>query len=368
VIAVVYTLMSEAVETIVVSVDPERPDPAIVRRAAEVLRRGGLVAFPTETVYGLGANALDAGAVAKIFAAKGRPAADPLIVHIAAPAQLDVVAQEIPALARELARDFWPGPLTLVLRRRAAVPANVAAGRDTVAVRMPAHQVALALAEAAGVPIAAPSANLFTRPSPTLAAHVLEDLGGRIDMLLDGGPTPIGIESTVLDLTRDPPALLRPGGVSIEALQRHIPALAFEPRYVASHEDAPAQASPGMLLKHYSPRAELILFAGESERALARMRAAALAARAGGRRVGVMGPDEEIGQFAALGADIAPLGPRADLALVGRRIFAGMRDLDRRGADVILVRGFERAGIGLAIWDRLVRAAEGNVVDVDLDE
>jgi L-threonylcarbamoyladenylate synthase len=351
--------------TIVLAVDPDRPDPAVIARAAAVLRRGGLVVFPTETVYGLGANALDEAAVAGIFAAKGRPAADPLIVHIAAAAQLDDVAAEIPPLARELAAAFWPGPLTLVLRRRAVVPLNVTAGRDTVAVRVPAHAVALALVAAAGVPVAAPSANLFTRPSPTQAGHALEDLAGRVDLILDGGPTPIGIESTVLDLTQERPALLRPGGISVEALRSYIPDLQFEPAYVESHDQAPAQAAPGMLLKHYSPRARLTLFTGTPDRLLARMRQAALAAIAAGRRVGVMAPDEEAGAFAALGAEVAPLGPRDDLALIGRRIFAGMRDLDGRGVDVILVRGFAREGLGLAIWDRLVRAAEGQVIDVE---
>src|SRR6266540_2143822 len=273
--------------TIIIRVDSIAPDASAIRQAAATLLGGGLVAFPTETVYGLGANALDAAAVQRIFAAKGRPASDPLIVHIAALDQLDSVAQDVPALAHTLARAFWPGPLTLVLKRRPAIPATVAAGRNTVAVRIPNHAVPLALARAAGVPIAAPSANLFTRPSPTTAAHVLEDLDGRIDLLLDGGPTPIGLESTVLDLTSAQPTLLRPGGVSIEALRQHIPDLIFVPRYVEHNPAAPTPASPGMLLKHYSPRAELLLFAGRPERAVARMRQAAQEAIAAGLIVGV---------------------------------------------------------------------------------
>jgi L-threonylcarbamoyladenylate synthase len=349
--------------TLIIRVDPSAPDAAAIRQAAEILLRGGLVAFPTETVYGLGANALDAAAVQRIFIAKGRPASDPLIVHIATLDQLDSVAEDVPALARTLAQAFWPGPLTLVLKRRAAIPATVSAGRDTVAVRIPDHAVPLALARAAGVPIAAPSANLFTRPSPTNAAHVIEDLDRRIDLLLDGGPTPIGLESTVLDLTSAQPTLLRPGGVSIEALRQYIPDLSFTPRYV--EHDSAAPASPGMLLKHYSPRAELLLFAGPPERALARMRQAALAAIKRGERVGVMLPNEEIGTFADLAVVIIPLGPREDMSQIGRRIFASMRELDQRGMERILVRGVERTGIGLAIWDRLVRAAEGQVIDAD---
>ena len=349
--------------TLTIRVDPTAPDATAIRQAAEILLRGGLVAFPTETVYGLGANALDAAAVQRIFVAKARPASDPLIVHIAAIKQLDSVAEDVPALAHTLAQAFWPGPLTLVLKRRAAIPAAVSAGRDTVAVRVPAHAVPLALAHAAGVPIAAPSANMFTRPSPTTAAHVLEDLDRRIDLLLDGGPTPIGIESTVLDLTSAQPALLRPGGVSIEALQQYIPDLAFVPRYI--EPDSVAPASPGMLLKHYSPRAELLLFAGMPARALVRMRQAALASIQRGERVGIMLPNEDIGTFDDLAVIIIPLGPRADMNQIGRRIFASMRALDKQGVERILVRGVERTGIGLAIWDRLVRAAEGRVIEAD---
>jgi L-threonylcarbamoyladenylate synthase len=352
-------------KTIILHVDPAAPDPTAIGRAAQVLLRRGLVAFPTETVYGLGANALEQAAVQKIFAAKGRPASDPLIVHIASAEQLPSLAASVPPLAQALAQAFWPGPLTLVLERGPAVPANVSAGRDTVAVRVPNHAVPLALIRAAGVPIAAPSANLFTRPSPTTSAHVLEDLGGRIDLLLDGGPTPIGLESTVLDLTGAQPALLRPGGVPIEALRRHIPDLSFTPRYLEPDVAEQAPASPGMLLKHYSPRAELLLFAGPPERAIARMRQAAQEAIAAGKIVGVMAPNQELSAFADLAVVITPLGPREDMDQIGRRIFASMRELDRRGVERILVRGVERAGIGLAIWDRLLRAAEGRVVEAN---
>jgi L-threonylcarbamoyladenylate synthase len=354
-----------SISTKTLIVNPVSPEPAVIYDAASVIRRGGLVAFPTETVYGLGANALDADAVRKIFAAKGRPDSDPLIVHIATFAELDEVAEQIPPLARELATAFWPGPLTLVLMRRSIVPANVSAGRETLAVRIPAHSVAQALCGAAGVPIAAPSANLFAHTSPTTAAHVLEDLAGRIDLLLDGGPTPIGLESTVLDLTRSPPALLRPGGVALEQLQLLIPDVVYAPQYVAAHKQAHGPASPGMLLKHYSPRAELQLFAGAPERVLARMREVAQGALATGRSVGIMAPDEEIAQFEGLAAQLARLGPRDDLGQIGQRIFSSMRELDRCGVDLILVRAFAREGIGLAIWDRLLRAGEGRVVDVE---
>jgi L-threonylcarbamoyladenylate synthase len=251
-----------------------------------------------------------------------------------------------------------------VLRRRALVPANVAAGRDTVAVRMPNHRVPLDLARVAGVPIAAPSANLFTRPSPTLAQHVLDDLRGRVDLVLDGGPTPIGLESTVLDLTQDPPVVLRPGGVPVEALRMYIPSLTFQPTYLKGNDETANQAAPGMLLKHYSPSAEIILFTGPADRVLAEMRVMAERLIGAGKRVGVMAADEDSGDFAALDVWLATLGARHDLPRVGQRIFASMRELDSQGVDVILVRGLDREGIGLAIWDRLVRAAEGRVIEV----
>jgi len=225
--------MPYSAETKIVQVDPHQPNPETIAQAAQILRAGGLVAFPTETVYGLGANALSAEAVSRIFAAKERPASDPLIAHIADMDQVDQIAINIPLLTDQLAAIFWPGPLTLVLTRHPdVVPANVSAGRDTVAVRMPAHPVAKKLIIAADMPIAAPSANLFSRPSPTTAQHVLADLRGRVDLILDGGATPVGVESTVLDLTQNPPVVLRPGGVSVEALREFIPDVRHTPHYL----------------------------------------------------------------------------------------------------------------------------------------
>jgi L-threonylcarbamoyladenylate synthase len=205
--------------TQILHVDPNNIDPDLIQKAAEVLRSGRLVAFPTETVYGLGANAFEAVAVAKIFVAKGRPATDPLIVHIADRGQLGEIVAEMPEIAQRVADRFWPGALTLILKRGSRIPLNVTANQETVAVRMPDHAVALALIRAAGVPVAAPSANLFSRPSPTSADHVMQDLNGRIEMVLDGGTTTLGLESTILDLTGDMPKVLRPGGVSLEALR-----------------------------------------------------------------------------------------------------------------------------------------------------
>ena len=240
-------------DTQILTVDPAAPDPAAIRRAAEILRAGGLVAFPTETVYGLGANALDPAAVARIFAAKGRPATNPLIVHVADPDDVLNVAADWPATAAALAARFWPGPLTLVVPKKANVPDGVTAGGPTVAVRCPAHAVARALIRAAGVPVAAPSANRSNQLSPTRAAHVLKGLNGRIDMVLDGGPCPGGIESTVVDATGDVVRLLRPGLITVPMLE------AVVGRVEVGVKAGGAARSPGQLAKHYSPECELRL-------------------------------------------------------------------------------------------------------------
>jgi L-threonylcarbamoyladenylate synthase len=252
-------------ETRILTVDPRLPEIEAMARAAAVLRGGGLVAFPTETVYGLGANALDPEAVAAVFRAKGRPAHNPLIVHVAEAAAARRVAADWPEEAARLARQFWPGPLTLVLPRRDGVPDGVTAGGPTVAVRVPAHPVALALLRAAGLPVAAPSANRSGQLSPTRAEHVLRGLGGHIDLVLDGGPTPGGIESTVLDVTCHPPRLLRPGLVGRAALEAVVGPLLFPTP--AGPDPAAALRSPGMLARHYAPRTPLeCVEAGAAER------------------------------------------------------------------------------------------------------
>lgn len=350
--------------TEILPVNPQAPEPERIRQAAQLLRAGGLVAFPTETVYGLGANALDPQAVARIFAAKGRPAADPLIVHLSAFAQIETVGREIPPAAEELARRFWPGPLTLVIRKQPIIPDNVTAGQETVAVRVPANPIALALIEAAGVPIAAPSANLFGRTSPTSAQHVLDDLGGRIDLILDGGPTRIGLESTVLDITCSPPRLLRPGGVPFEQLKRLLPDLVLHTVY-ETEGAAKGLRSPGALLKHYAPRARLTLLEGGREACLKRMKTLTSELSAGGQRVGLLVVQEDAEALSGLPAEQIVLGRESDLEQVGRSLFAALRELDRRGVEAILVRMPPKTSLGLTIWDRLYRAAQGNILAVE---
>ena len=337
-------------------VNPASPDRGLIQAASEMIRRGRLVAFPTETVYGLGANALDDQAVDRIFRAKDRPANDPLIVHIARLEQLTEVARAIPESAVDLCQRFWPGALTLVLKKQTQIPANLTAELDTVAVRIPDHPIALALLRQANVPVAAPSANIFSRPSPTSAQHVMDDLAGRVDMILDGGPTAIGVESTILSLVEEAPRVLRPGGVSLEALRQAAPQVIYQPTYLAEDAAAP---SPGTLLKHYAPRARVILFQGEDRAAVFKAMRGLIAEN---DRVGVMALNADAAQFAGLDVPIASLGANMDEA--AGRLFSALRALDEQDIDLILARAPARSGLGLAVGDRLLRAAVGQVIEV----
>ena len=350
--------------TVVLQVDPQHPDPQMIAAAAQAIEAGSLVAFPTETVYGLGANALDPAAVDRIFAAKRRPYSDPLIVHVASPDHIADIARDVPPQALELGAAFWPGPLTLVLHRGEHTAPNVSGGRDTVAVRIPSHPVAQALLLAGALPIAAPSANLFTRPSPTTAQHVLDDLDGRVEIILDGGPTTIGLESTVVDMTQDPPRLLRPGGTPAEALLAYVPNLVIPTAALVQPEHEPA-AGPGMLLKHYSPHGRVLLLAGPSDSAAAAAALIVDSLYSHGLRVGVLATDEEAPAYAALGVALVSLGSVQRLDEAARLLFALLRQLESLGVDVILARTLPSTGVGLAIGDRLFRAAEGNVIFAD---
>jgi len=341
------------VETRLVKVDPLHPDADAIAEAAAVIRRGGLVAFPTETVYGLGANALDPAAVRRIFAAKGRPGDNPLIVHLAGAGQVPAVAVPLPAVDI-LARRFWPGPLTLVLPRRSVVPDETTAGLDTVAVRVPDHPVALALIRASGCPIAAPSANRSGRPSPTRADHVWADLRGRIDMILDGGEAGIGLESTVIDLTADPPVLLRPGGVTVEELAEILGPLRVDPAAEGMPAGGPVR-SPGMKYRHYAPATRCVLVEGPPEAVTAHIAARLKEERAAGRRTGVLATREGAPAYAADVVWVA--GSRGDLAELARNLFHSLRELDAAGVDVIYMEGVAPVGLGLALMNRMRRAA-----------
>lgn len=335
-------------------VHPDHPKLEYIRTAAEALRQGKLVAFPTETVYGLGANAMDPRAVAQIFEVKGRPSSDPLIVHMAEISWLPRAVAEIPPIAWRLAEVFWPGPLTLILPKHPDVVDLVTAYRKTVAVRVPAHPVALALIKEADVLVAAPSANRFGHTSPTCASHVLADLGERIDLLVDGGKTHIGIESTVLDLSGSVPTILRPGGITREQLTNILGEVAVHDQAVAEG----SQISPGLLPQHYSPRAELIYLLGpERASALAFLRQLAEEKISRGYRVGLLLVDEDLSAFAGLPVHAASLGSESNLWQAAHRLYAGMRWLDDQKVDVILARDLGQQGPGLALRDRLRRAA-----------
>lgn len=349
-------------------VDPARPDPAIIERAGLILRQGELVAFPTETVYGLGASALDARAVKAIFGAKGRPADNPLIVHVARPGDLDSLVDQVPEAAQELVQAFWPGPLTLVLAGGGGLPDEISAGLGTVAVRMPSHPVALALIAAARVPVAAPSANLSGRPSPTTADHVLTDLGGRIQLVLDGGPAGMGLESTVLDLSGPCPVVLRPGGVTPAQLEQVIGpvlvdpgALALERQDATGPESGPPR-SPGMKYSHYAPAAPLILVEGEPGAVVERVRQLARDYSGRGLRVGILACAETAGTYDSTPVLVA--GRRSDPVAVAAALYSLLRKFDSLSVDVILAEGIEPDGLGLAIMNRLRRAAGGRVVRV----
>jgi L-threonylcarbamoyladenylate synthase len=336
-------------ETLRLFVDANNLDSPALARAASILREGGTVAFPTETVYGLGANALDASAVEAIFKAKQRPSWDPLIVHVANQEQLHKVAREIPATGQLLMDAFWPGPLTLLLPKSGAIPPIVTAGRPRVGVRMPRHPVARRLIELAGVPIAAPSANSFGRTSPTRAEFVLQDLDGRIDAIVDAGDTTLGLESTVVDVCEDPPILYRPGMVTFQQIQAICPQLVAY-REVEVTAEPQALPSPGVGLKHYSPRARLILCEWNAERVL--RQAAEL--KGGGEVVGIMLPNAT---GDASGFLVFPWGDWDDPDQLARRLFAGLRELDQAGASVILCPLPENEGLGVAMRDRLLKAA-----------
>lgn len=354
--------MMPPLQTETISVDHRNPDLAVLQRAAALIRRGRLVAFPTETVYGLGANAVDAEAAARIFAAKERPPTDPLIVHVSEADQVDALTRDIPPSARALMRQFWPGPLTLVLPKSPVVPPVVTAGMDTVAIRMPDNPIALGLIQTAGVPIAAPSANRFGRPSPTTAQHVLADLDGRVDLVLDGGPTEIGVESTVLDLTSGIPTVLRPGGLTLEMLQQVLPHVGIRPGYLLP--SGQGASSPGQMLRHYAPSAYMIVFRGDSEAGIGEtIRRYAKAALARGERVGILCPTESVAMYSDLAITIGDLGSQRNLAASASRLFACLRDLDTTPVDVILAHEPPPTELGLAIRDRLFRAAEGRLVE-----
>jgi len=348
-------------KTLVFKVDPENPDIQTIHTAASIIRKGGLVAFPTETVYGLGANALNPEAVKALFKAKKRPLDNPPIVHVGNIQDVYRLVKEVPEKAEKLMKNFWPGPLTLIFKRSEIVPDVTVAGLDTIAIRMPRHNVALALIRESGCPIAAPSANLAGKPSPTTAQHVLEDLYGRIDAILDAGPTKIGVESTVLDLTVDPPQILRPGGTPYEVLKAALGRIELHPVAVAKKKVLVERArSPGMKHRHYAPKARLVVVEGNLAAVVRKVAELTEYYKQRGEKVGVLATHETVGTYRA--DAVKSLGSRSNMEEIAKNLFRLLREFDAEGVDVIIAEGVPAEGLGLAVMKSLRKASGYKIV------
>jgi len=348
-------------KTLVFKVNPENPDVESIHAAANIVRNGGLVAFPTETVYGLGADALNPEAVKALFRAKKRPLDNPPIVHVGNMQDVYRLVEEVPEKAEKLMKKFWPGPLTLIFKRSEIVPEITVAGLDTIAIRMPRHNVALALIRESGCPIAAPSANLAGRPSPTTAQHVLDDLKGRIDAILDAGSTNIGVESTVLDLTVDPPQILRPGGTPYEVLKEILGKVEFHPVAVADRKVHVDRArSPGMKHRHYAPKAKMIVVEGDLEAVVEKVAELVDHYKQRKMKVGVLATDETITSYMA--DVVKSLGSRKRLEEIAKNLFRLLREFDVESVDVIIAEGVPAEGLGLAVMNRLRKASGYRIV------
>ncbi len=342
--------------------DPQKVKDEELAEAAGILRKGGLVAFPTETVYGLGANGLDEEAAKKIYAAKGRPSDNPLIAHISAPEELEALAAEIPCFAKRLMELYWPGPLTMVFKKKEIVPYGTTGGLDTVAVRMPSDPIARALIRLAGVPVAAPSANRSGRPSPTTADHVWQDMAGRIEMIIDGGPVGIGVESTIVDVTGPVPVILRPCAITMEMVRDALGQVVIDPAIVGPIKEGVRPKAPGMKYRHYAPKARMTLVEGEMEQVVRAINRLAREALKQGERVGIICTDET--RFCYPAGMIRSVGIRAREETVAHNLYAVLREFDDLEADVIFSESFPDDQIGQAIMNRLSKAAGYHIIKV----
>ena len=351
-------------KTILAKVDLCRPEAEeVIQTAARILREGGLVAFPTETVYGLGGNGLDSTACEKIYLAKGRPSDNPLILHISELEELDAIVREITLVAKKLMEAFWPGPLTMIFPKAAIVPMKATGGLDTVAVRFPNHPVARAIIRAAGLPIAAPSANSSGKPSPTRASHVEYDLTGKIDMIVDGGAAEWGLESTIVDVTGTVPMILRPGAVTKEMMEAVVGRVEVDPAILKKPEADLKPKAPGMKYTHYSPKAEVFLVRGERAAVAAEINRRAAEARAKGKKVGVMATEETKELYQA--DIILSLGSREHPEEIGANLFKLLRKFDFLGAETVYSEVFSEEGEGMAIMNRLNKAAGYRMIEAN---
>ncbi|MCQ2517546.1 MAG: threonylcarbamoyl-AMP synthase [Lachnospiraceae bacterium] len=347
--------------TRVVKQNENNIDSSVMAEAGRIIKDGGLVAFPTETVYGLGGDALNPESSKKIYAAKGRPSDNPLIVHIYRFEDLRRIVKNVPEKAQKIMDAFWPGPLTIVFEKTDEVPYETTGGLDTVAVRFPIHPTAMAFIEAAGGFVAAPSANLSGRPSPTLAEYVIEDMDSRIEMIIDGGDIPIGLESTIVDVTGEIPMILRPGFVTKEMLEEVVGEVSVDPTILDVNCTARPKA-PGMRYRHYAPKADLMIVRGDEDRVADEIRRLLSAAKAEGKRTGVICTDETIGKF---DADVVrSAGSRADMSSVGASLYRILREFDDENVEVAFSESFDGDGFCMAIMNRLVKAAGHRILEV----
>lgn len=342
--------------TKILKIDPINPETNNIKEAAKIVKRGGTVAFPTETVYGLGASALDENAIQKIFFAKGRPQDNPLIVHISSIAQLDDLVENIPQQAYILMEKFWPGPLTLIFNRTRKIPDRITGGLSTVAIRMPAHNIALELIKHSGLPIAAPSANTSGKPSPTNSLHVIHDLSGKIDMIIDGGSTGVGLESTVLDVSGDIPTILRPGGVTVEDLLSVLPQVEYD-RALENTDKNLIPKSPGQKYRHYSPDAKMVIVEGSVEEITQKIIRLSKEYEAQGMSVGILATKQTQDKYKH--SKILIVGDRDFPETIAANFFNALREFDNLNVDIIIAEGVEEKGIGKAIMNRMRKAAGG---------
>ena len=350
-------------ETIIREYNADHPDAAVMQQAGQILRAGGLVAFPTETVYGLGGDALNPEASAKIYAAKGRPSDNPLIVHIADKNALKVLSSDVPDMAWKLADHFWPGPLTMIMPKADIVPRQTTGGLDTVAIRMPSHPTAYELIRSSGVYIAAPSANTSGRPSPTTAQHVAGDLSGRIDMIIDSGKVDIGLESTIVDLTGEVPTVLRPGYITKKMLEEVVGRVEIDKAILSDKEDPNLRPkAPGMKYKHYAPKGDLVIVEGPADAVAAKINELTDELEGQNVKCAVIASQENIDRYHA--GCVMNIGQRSNEESIAANLYAVLREMDDLGVRKIYSESFSGQGLGAAIMNRLIKAAGHQIIRV----
>ncbi len=348
-------------DTKIIKIDEENIDEALISQAGKIIKNGGLVAFPTETVYGLGGDALNRESSKKIYAAKGRPSDNPLIVHIADINDMDDIVLKVTENALKLAKRFWPGPLTMILKKSDRVPLETTGGLDSVAIRMPVHKTAAAFIKAAGGYVAAPSANISGKPSPTSAKYVIQDMDGRIDMIIDGGDSGIGLESTIVDLTGDIPVLLRPGYITVEQLREVLGNVDVD-KTILDGDCKERPKAPGMKYRHYAPKGELTIVEGQALAVVEKINELTHEAERKNKKVCVIATDENADSYEA--GVIKSIGSRNDEDIIAHRLYTILRECDDENIDVIYSESFDSAGIGQAIMNRLLKAAGHHMIHI----